>query len=91
MPQVKHRVRGAPTMCQLAAAEVASAIVPRLSVPPGLERLMVEGVDVGGRSVFAVHREGAQRNPAVSVVLRTLRAIVAEREAALRDDLPAAG
>jgi len=85
VPQVKHRVRGAPNMCQLAAAEVASAIVPRLSVPPALERLMVDGIEVGGRSVYAVHREGAQRNPAVSVVLRTLRAIVAEREAALRD------
>ena len=72
-------------MCQLAATEVASAIVPRLSLPSVLERLMVDGIDVGGRSVYAVHREGAQRNPAVSVVLRTLRAIVAEREAALRD------
>jgi DNA-binding transcriptional LysR family regulator len=85
VPQVKHRVRGAPNMCQFAAAEVASAIVPRLSVPSVLERLIVDGIDVGGRSVYAVHREGAQRNPAVSVVLRTLRAIVAEREAALRD------
>jgi DNA-binding transcriptional LysR family regulator len=70
-------------MCQLAAAEVASAIVPRLSVPPELERLMADGVEVGGRSVCAVHREGAQRNPAVSTVLRTLRAIVEEREAVL--------
>jgi len=85
VPQVKHRVRGAPNMCQLAAAEVASAIVPRLSVPSGLGRLTVDGVDVGGRLVYAVHRKGAQRNPAVSAVLRTLRAIVAEREAALRD------
>jgi DNA-binding transcriptional LysR family regulator len=83
VPQVTHRVRGAPNMCQLAAAEVASAIVPRLSVPSALEGLMVHGIDVGGRSVCAVHREGAQRNPAVAVVLRTLRAIVAERESAL--------
>jgi DNA-binding transcriptional LysR family regulator len=77
-------------MCQLAAAEVASAIVPRLSVPSALEGLVVHGIDVGGRSVCAVHREGAQRNPAVSVVLRTLQAIVAERESALRQDGSAA-
>ena len=70
-------------MCQLAAAEVASAIVPRLSVPSALDGLMVHGIDVGGRSVYAVHREGVERSPAVAVVLRTLRAIVAERESAL--------
>jgi DNA-binding transcriptional LysR family regulator len=90
VPQVTHRVRGAPNMCQLAAAEVASAIVPRLSVPSALEGLVVHGIDVGGRSVCAVHREGAQRNPAVSVVLRTLQEIVAERESALRQDESAA-
>lgn len=84
VPQVTHRVRGAPNMCQLAAAEVAAALVPRLSVPPALAGLMVHGIDLGGRSVCAVHREGAQRNPAVSVVLRTLQTIVAERESALR-------
>jgi DNA-binding transcriptional LysR family regulator len=87
VPQVKHRVRGAPNMCQLAAAEVASAIVPRMSVPPALEGLMVDGIEVGGRSVCAVHREGAQRNPAVAAVLRTLRTIVAEREAALQGEI----
>jgi DNA-binding transcriptional LysR family regulator len=88
VPRVTHRVRGAPNMCQLAAAEVASAIVPRLSVPPALEGLMVDGLDVGGRSVCVVHREGAQHNPAVAAVLRTLRAIVADRETALTEDLP---
>jgi hypothetical protein len=59
-------------------------------VPSALEGLVVHGIDVGGRSVCAVHREGAQRNPAVSVVLRTLQEIVAERESALRQDGSAA-
>ncbi|MBV9796177.1 MAG: LysR family transcriptional regulator [Actinobacteria bacterium] len=83
VPRVTHRVRGAPNMCQLAAAEVAAAIVPRLSVPPALEELMVEGLDLGGRSVCVVHRDGAQNNPAVAAVLRTLRAIVADRDTTL--------
>jgi DNA-binding transcriptional LysR family regulator len=91
VPKVKHRVPGAPNMCQLAAAEVASAIVPRLSVPSALEGLMVDGIELGGRSVGAVHREGAQRNPAVAAVLRALRAIVAEREAAQQDRSVKAG
>jgi hypothetical protein len=65
-------------------------MVPRLSVPSTLGGLMLHGIDLGSRSVYAVHREGAQRNPAVSVVLRTLQAIVAERESALQDGSAAA-
>jgi len=91
VPQVTHRVPGAPNMCQFAATGVASAIVPRLSVPTALEGLIVDGLDVGGRSVCAVHREGTQRNPAVSAVLRALEAIVAERAAALQAGSDGAG
>jgi DNA-binding transcriptional LysR family regulator len=87
VPRVTHRVIGAPNMCHLAAAEVASVIVPRMSIPTALEELIVDWINVGGRSISAVHRAGAQRNPAVSIVLRTLRKIVAEHETALWVDL----
>lgn len=87
VPQVTHRVIGAPNMCQLAAVEVASVIVPRMSIPTALEGLIVDWIDVGGRSISAAHREGAQRNPAVSTVLRMLKEIVAEHETALWVDL----
>lgn len=90
VPQIKHRVNAESSVCQLAAAEVAAAIVPRLAVPPGLEWLMVDHIGLGGRSVCAVHREGAQRNPAVSAVIRTLRAIVEEFETELTLGSPGA-
>ncbi|OMC03607.1 LysR family transcriptional regulator [Mycobacterium sp. NS-7484] len=75
VPQVKHRLIGAQNLCELAATEVASAIVPRLSVPAHLESLLVPGLDLGGRAISAVVRAGRQRDPNIDLVLRTLRAI----------------
>ncbi|KWX22892.1 LysR family transcriptional regulator [Mycolicibacterium wolinskyi] len=77
-PQVKHRLIGAQNICDLAATEVASAIVPRLSVPAKLAALIVPGLDLGGRTISAVVRAGRQRDPNISLILRTLRAIADE-------------
>lgn len=77
-PQVKHRLIGAQNICDLAATEVASAIVPRLSVPAKLAGLIVPGLDLGGRTISAVVRAGRQRDPNISLILRTLRAIADE-------------
>jgi DNA-binding transcriptional LysR family regulator len=77
-PQVKHRLIGAQNICDLAATEIASAVVPRLSVPQRLEHLIVPDVLVGGRAISAVVRAGRQRDPNIALVLTTLRAIAAE-------------
>lgn len=74
-PQVKHRLIGAQNICDLAATELASAIVPRLSVPQRLEPLIVPGLELGGRTISAVVRAGRQRDPNIAVVMRTLRSI----------------
>jgi DNA-binding transcriptional LysR family regulator len=74
-PVVKHRLIGAQNICDLAATEIASAIVPRLSVPKRLEHLIVPDLDLGGRTVSAVVRDGRQRDPNIALVLRTLRDI----------------
>ncbi|WP_072803622.1 LysR family transcriptional regulator [Rhodococcoides yunnanense] len=81
-PKIEHRVVGAPNMCQLAAIGGAVALVPRMSVPPTLESMIVDGFDVGSRTIDVVHREGALENPAVSVVVQTLRDIAHQRVAA---------
>lgn len=78
IPQVKHRLIGAQNLCELAATEVASAIVPRLSVPAHLESLIVPGLDLGGRAIAAVVRAGRQRDPNIGLVLRTLQTIAAQ-------------
>jgi DNA-binding transcriptional LysR family regulator len=77
-PQVKHRLIGAQNICDLAAAETASAIVPRLSVPRRLDGLIAEGPNLGGRTISAVVRAGRQSDPNVALVLRTLHTIAAE-------------
>ncbi|MGV0815459.1 LysR family transcriptional regulator [Mycolicibacterium boenickei] len=77
-PQIKHRLIGARNICELAATEVASAIVPRLSVPANLEGLIVEDAKVGGRAISAVVRAGRQRDPNIALILRTLRTIADE-------------
>jgi DNA-binding transcriptional LysR family regulator len=77
-PRVKHRVNGARNICQLAATEVASAIVPRMAVPAQFESLIVEGVDFGARKISATVREGRRRDPNITRVLRELHAIVAD-------------
>ncbi|MBU9764756.1 LysR family transcriptional regulator [Mycobacterium sp. TNTM28] len=74
-PQIKHRLIGAQNICELAATEVASAIVPRLSVPSKLEGLIVEGLTLGGRTVSAVVRAGRQRDPNIAVILHSLQVI----------------
>lgn len=74
-PQVKHRLIGAQNICDLAATETASAIVPRLSVPERFESLIVPGLELGGRTISAVVRAGRQRDPNVALILRTLRLI----------------
>lgn len=78
VPEVKHRVIGAQNICDLAAAEVGAAIVPRLSVPEHLQTLVVDGLDLGARTISAVVREGRQRDPNIASVLRTLRSIAEE-------------
>jgi DNA-binding transcriptional LysR family regulator len=77
-PQVKHRLIGAQNICDLAATEVASALVPRLSIPTRLEPLIVPGVKLGGRTISAVVRAGRQRDPNIALILRTLRTIATE-------------
>ncbi|MDV3124980.1 LysR family transcriptional regulator [Mycobacterium sp. 21AC1] len=76
-PQVKHRLIGAQNICDLAATEIASAIVPRLSVPAQLEPMIVPDLSLGGRTVSAVIRAGRQRDPNIALILRTLREIAA--------------
>ncbi|MHC9293678.1 LysR family transcriptional regulator [Mycobacterium sp. LTG2003] len=85
-PQVKHRLIGAQNICDLAATEVASAIVPRLSVPAKLAGLIVPGLDLGGRTVSAVVRAGRQRDPNIALILRTLRTIADEAMPAQSDE-----
>jgi DNA-binding transcriptional LysR family regulator len=75
---VKHRVNGARNICQLAATDVASAIVPRMAVPAQFEGLIVKGVDFGTRKISAIVREGRRRDPNIARVLRELHAIVAD-------------
>ncbi|MGU3502131.1 LysR family transcriptional regulator [Mycobacterium sp. C31M] len=77
-PQVKHRLIGAQNICDLAATELASAIVPRLSIPRHLESLIVPGLELGGRTISAVVRTGRQRDPNIALVLRLLRSISAD-------------
>ncbi|WP_319446388.1 MULTISPECIES: LysR family transcriptional regulator [unclassified Mycobacterium] len=76
-PQVKHRLIGAQNICDLAATETASALVPRLSVPQRLESLIVPDIEFGGRTISAVVREGRQRDPNIALIVRTLRNIAA--------------
>jgi DNA-binding transcriptional LysR family regulator len=77
-PQVKHRLIGAQNICDLAATETVAAIVPRLSVPGRLESLIVPDLEFGGRTISAVVRAGRQRDPNLSLIMRTLRTIAAE-------------
>ncbi|MBH0779558.1 LysR family transcriptional regulator [Nocardia bovistercoris] len=91
VPQVEHRVVGAPNMCQLAAVGVGVALVPRLAVPAALRHIVVDTAGFDGRTVTAVHREGALRNPAVSLVLRTLRELARERIEGRHDETADAG
>lgn len=79
-PQVKHRLIGAQNICDLAATEIASAIVPRFSVPPKLEALIVPDLELGFRTISAVVRDGRQRDPNISLILRTLRTIAEETQ-----------
>jgi DNA-binding transcriptional LysR family regulator len=77
-PQIKHRLIGAQNICDLAATETVAAIVPRLSVPRRLESLIVPDLEFGGRTISAVVRAGRQRDPNLSLIMRTLRTIAAE-------------
>ncbi len=85
-PQVKHRLIGAQNICELAATELASAVVPRLSVPRSLEPLIVPGIKVGGRTISGVVRAGRQRDPNIALILRTLHTIAAEAEQQLNPE-----
>lgn len=77
-PKVKHRLVGAQNICDLAATEVAAAVVPLYSVPSSLRHLVVEDVVVGRRTLNAVVREGRQRDPKLTSVVRELKAIANE-------------
>lgn len=85
-PQIKHRLIGAQNICDLAATEVASAIVPRLSVPDKLQGLIVPNLELGGRAISAVVREGRQRDPNIGLILRTLRDIADKALASHSDE-----
>jgi DNA-binding transcriptional LysR family regulator len=74
-PRITHRVQTAQLVCDLAATEVVSAVVPRLSVPSHLEYLIVDDVEVGDRTISALVRTGRQRDPNIALILRTLRSI----------------
>lgn len=76
-PQIKHRLLGAQNMCDLAATETASAIVPRLSIPAHLEGLIVPDMNLGTRTIGAVVRSGRQHDPGITAILQTLRSIAA--------------
>jgi DNA-binding transcriptional LysR family regulator len=77
-PKVRHRVYGSQNICQVAATGIAAAILPRLAVPAELERLLVDDIDLGAREISAVVREGRQRDPNITLVVRELRKIVEE-------------
>ncbi|MEV8516009.1 LysR family transcriptional regulator [Dactylosporangium sp. NPDC051484] len=83
-PQVKHRLIGAQNICDLAATEVASAIVPRLSVPSHLEGLIVDDLELGGRAISAAAREGRRRDPNIALIMQSLRTIAKGTLRALR-------
>ncbi|WP_245672939.1 LysR family transcriptional regulator [Aldersonia kunmingensis] len=76
-PQIKHRLLGAQNMCDLAATETASAIVPRLSIPAHLESLIVPDMNLDNRTIRAVVRPGRQKDPGIAAILQTLRSIAA--------------
>lgn len=78
VPSVKHRVIGARNICELAATQVAAAIVPRMAVARHFECLIVDGVDFGTRLISAVVREGRRRDPSIGQVVRALHGIVEE-------------
>ncbi|MFF2083871.1 LysR family transcriptional regulator [Nocardia sp. NPDC058176] len=80
--KVAHRMEGAQNVAQFAASEVASAMVPLLAVPPGAEHLIVDGLELGGRSICATYREGRHRDPNILALLQVLRCVVAERSTA---------
>lgn len=84
VPQIKHRMIGAQNICDMAATEVAAAIVPRLSVPGHLQGLIVDGLELGGRTVSALVREGRQRDPNIASILRALRTIAEETAPVVR-------
>jgi DNA-binding transcriptional LysR family regulator len=74
-PRVTHRLETAQIVCDIAATGVVPAIVPRLSVPPHLEHLIVEGIPVGHRTISSVVRANRKSDPNIALILRTLRAI----------------
>ncbi len=74
-PRITHRLVGAQNICGRAATEVASAVVPRYSVPRLLQGLIVEDVVAGSRTLHAVVREGRQRDPKIAAVVRELKDI----------------
>lgn len=78
VPQVRHRLVGARNVCELAGTGVGPAIVPALSVPPGLRHFVVDGAVLEGRTISAVVRSGRQRDPVIDTALRTLTAIASQ-------------
>jgi DNA-binding transcriptional LysR family regulator len=85
-PNVKHQVVGSAVICRVAATEVASAIVPRIAVPTDVVPLIVGGLDLGGRMISVIYREGMQYNPSIKVLLRALLQVVADRQAESADE-----
>lgn len=76
--RVAHRLVGAQNICEVAATEVAAAVVPLLAVPDRLAGLIVPGVDLGTRTISAVVRDGRRADPTMTSVLHTLGAIADE-------------
>ncbi|GAA4385194.1 LysR family transcriptional regulator [Tsukamurella soli] len=76
--RVEHRLVGAQNICDVAATEVAAAVVPLLAVPDRLAGLIVRDVDLGARRISAVMRDGRRGDPTMVSVLRVLRAVAAD-------------
>ncbi len=87
-PKIKHRLVGAHNICELAATEIASAVVPLHAIPPRLRALIVDGVTIGNRTYSAVVREGRQRDPGIAAIVRELKFIAADIGADLDDLSP---
>ncbi|WP_066905471.1 LysR family transcriptional regulator [Millisia brevis] len=78
-PDIGYRVFGAQHLCDVAATQVAAAIVPLGTVAAHHRQFVVPDLTFGTRTLSATIREGRQRDPNIRVVLRALRSVVAER------------
>jgi DNA-binding transcriptional LysR family regulator len=76
-PKIKHRLDGAQNICELAATEMAAAVVPLYAIPRHLHGLVVQDATAGSRTYNAVVRQGRRRDPKLSAIIRELKHIAA--------------